>query len=124
MQVRSTAPIGENDVVVNNRKFEIARYSHDKYLTQNAKNAPRRTKPENTIEITMHIPKRYQNPAVDFMIDWTKLPSASVSKPNNKTGRNLRTKKRTMMTFIQKSTRSPRFVLSCIDPPCKNIIYV
>lgn len=28
MQVRRTAPIGENDVVVNNRKFEIARCTH------------------------------------------------------------------------------------------------
>ena len=30
MQVRMTAPIGEKDVVVNSRKFEIARCSHDK----------------------------------------------------------------------------------------------
>ena len=35
------------------------------------------------------------------------------------TGDNKKTAKRIKMTFIQKSTRWARFVLSCINPPAK-----
>lgn len=121
MQVRSTAATGENDVVVNNRKFETARYSHDKYLMQNTNIAPSRAKIQNILKIIMSIPTRYQNPKVELIIDWTKSNSVSIAKlPNTKSesGINQRTNKRTMTTFIQKSTRLARFVLSCINPPC------